>query len=322
MLDLSEEARRLAPLAEEPLESWLTARETDALIGLQDFERAAQKAGKVFKAKFYENLASKLKQPALPARRIKIPVPHILQEHNACVPATLSALTAFWNRRMPQETIIDEICYDGTPNFAQRRWAEANGWFTKEFKVTLEAATALLDRGIPFLLTTTEIESAHSQAVIGYDTIRESLLIRDPSVRHYREHSWKEFFEHYEATGPHGMLLLPAEKADLIEDIHLPESDLYDLHHEINCALAAYDRARAEAALVGLQKAAPNHRLYWMGQRALAHYDENPVLDLEAVSGLQALFPDDDRLLYARVNSICSASQAGSSPRPVSRRNS
>ncbi|MBV8175599.1 MAG: tetratricopeptide repeat protein, partial [Verrucomicrobia bacterium] len=302
MLDLSEEARRLAPLAEKPLESWLTARETDALIGLQDFERAAQKAGKVFKAKFYQNLASKLKQPASPARRIKIPVPHILQEHNACVPATLSALTAFWNRRMPQETIIDEICYDGTPNFAQRRWAEANGWFTKEFKVTLEAATALLDRGIPFLLTTTEIESAHSQAVIGYDTIRESLLIRDPSVRHYREHSWKEFFEHYEATGPHGMLLLPAEKAHLIEDIHLPESDLYDLHHEINCALAAYDRARAEAALVGLQKAAPNHRLYWMGQRALAHYDENPVLDLEAVSGLQALFPDDDRLLYARVN--------------------
>ena len=47
MLDLSEEARRLAPLAEEPVENWLAARETDAFIGLQDFKRAAQKAGKV-----------------------------------------------------------------------------------------------------------------------------------------------------------------------------------------------------------------------------------------------------------------------------------
>ena len=38
-----------------------------------------------------------------------------------------------------------------------------------------------------------------------------------------------------------------------------------------------------------------------MGQHALAHYDENPVLELEAVSGLQALFPDDDRLLALRL---------------------
>ena len=43
----------------------------------------------------------------------------------------------------------------------------------------IESAVALLDRGIPFTLTTAEVTSSHLQVVIGYDSLRRSFWIRD-----------------------------------------------------------------------------------------------------------------------------------------------
>jgi tetratricopeptide (TPR) repeat protein len=236
-LQMLEEARRLAPLADKTLEIFFAMKEADARSGLGDWEGAAVQAEKAGTVNFYAKLALNLRSSIPPGRRVKIAVPYIQQEYNTCAPATLSAITAFWNRPIPQEVLIDDICYDGTTDIAQRRWAQKEGWYVREFKVTWDAATVLLDQGIPFILTTTEIESGHAQAVIGYDTVRRSLLMRDPSVRHHTEADYEEFVKHYEAVGPRGLLVLPQEMASLLAGIQLPESDLYDLHFKINCAL-------------------------------------------------------------------------------------
>ena len=39
------------------------------------------------------------------------------------------------------------MCYDGTPSWQQREWAENNGWFVREFRVTYQSAVELLDQG-------------------------------------------------------------------------------------------------------------------------------------------------------------------------------
>ena len=301
VLELLEEARHLAPFAEKGLKLHFTIKEVDALTGLGEWERAAAKADEVPKIKFYENLTRNLRTTPPPGKRVKLQVPYIRQDYNTCAPATLSAITAFWGRQIPQETLVDAICYDGTTDFAERRWVEQNGWFAREFKVTWEASVALLDLGIPFILSTTEIESGHAQAVMGYDTVRQSLLIRDPNLRHHTEAGYSEFAKHYEPVGPRGLLVLPKDKAHLVAGIDLPESDIYDFYFRLNCALDEFDRPKAEAALQEIEQRWPNHRLYWTGRRVLASYDQNPVLHLEAVDHLRTSYPGDDRLISLRV---------------------
>ena len=65
--------------------------------------------------------------------------------------------------------MVEEICYAGTPEHSERHWAEEHGWATREFRVTWESAVALLDRGVPFTLVTSDPTNAHLEAVIGYD---------------------------------------------------------------------------------------------------------------------------------------------------------
>lgn len=302
LLDAVEDMRAKSPLAEEGLRAWFVARETDALIGLGDFSMAAEKAEEVgAKNDWYKKLSERLRGLTAQGRRVKIDVPHVRQDYNTCAPATLAAVTTFWGRPIAQETLIDEICYDGTPAVAERRWVESNGWFCREFKIDWDIATTLLDLGLPFILTTQEIDSAHAQCLIGYDTVRGTLLIRDPNVRHHTEMSYAEFVKHYAPVGPRGLLVLPPEKASLVAALDFPEAVLCDLVYEIASALEAYDRPRADQALARLAEVAPGHRHYWMACRAMAAYDQNPVLNLEAGDRLRELYPDDDRLIHARV---------------------
>lgn len=301
ILNLLDEAERLSPYAEEGGRSWFSARRTDALLGLGQVPEAVVQARRVTKIKFYENLAHRLENSPRKGQRVKIPVPFIQQDYNTCAPATLSAITTFFGNPIPQDTLIGEVCYDGTFDFVERRWAQKAGWHAQEFKVTWDVAVALLDRGIPFVLSTQEINSGHSQAVIGYDTTRRTLLIRDPGNRHYTEYGYEEFEKHYTPVGPRGFLLLPASHLAATAGITLPEADLYDLNHALNCALDGHDRDRAEELLQQLHQQAPDHRLTWVGRRALAHYDQNPLAHLEAIDGLLKLFPEDDRLIYGRL---------------------
>lgn len=301
ILELLNEAEALSPLADENVRSWFYARRTDASLGLEQRVEAATCARLVTNKPFYVALAERLEKPSLQHRRAKLDVPFVQQNFNTCAPATLSALTAFWGNLIPQDTIIGEICYDGTYDFVERRWAEQAGWYAREFRVTWEVAISLLDRRIPFILTTQGIDMGHSQAIIGYDTVRQTLLLRDPSFRHYNESDYQEFEKHHRATGPRGLLILPSEAKDRISGIDLPEAELYDELYRVNCALRDHDRGKAERLLQGLNRAASHHRITWLARSALAHYDQNPVAHLQAIDGLLSLFPDDDRLLYVRL---------------------
>ncbi len=121
------------------------------------------------------------------SRGVLLSVPFVRQNFQTCVPATLAAICRYWGVEVDHLAAAEEITYRGTPHVKERRWAEKSGFVTKEFTVTWDAAVLLLDRGIPFTLTTAEVTSAHLQAVIGYDRVRKAFWIRDPGERHRRE---------------------------------------------------------------------------------------------------------------------------------------
>jgi len=293
-------ARAMTPLLEPSMRRWFAGREFHHLYGLECFDEAAEAAREAGWEE-QEAMMRKLRAGEATMRRVRLPIPFVQQDHHTCGPASLASICAYWQRAIPQEEIVESICYDGTLDHAERWWAEQTGLLVREFRVTFEAARDLIEAGIPFTLTTREIDHGHLQVVMGYDACRESLLIREPGWRHFREFSWKEFAENYAATGPRGMLLADESKAAILESLALPDAEFYDRLYRVNRALHEHQRAGAEAELALMQEEAPEHLLTLFAERALAEYDRNLPAILQVVEKLQARFPDDPRLIDARL---------------------
>src|SRR5262249_28130188 len=88
---------------------------------------------------------------------------------------------------------------------------------------------------------------------------------------------------------------------DLLDDLELPEAQLYDLNHAMHLALERHDRARAVAHYEAMAAADTGHRLTLLARRMLAAYDDNPHEGLAATDALLSLFPHDQRLHLDRL---------------------
>lgn len=291
------------PLLEARFLKWLAGRRSDAAYECGDVVAAAAWARECGEP-FFMTLAPRLEDPDADVRRVRLDVGFVRQHHQTCAPATLAALARFWNRPADHLEVAEEICYDGTPDHRQRTWAERNGYLAREFTVTWESARALLDRGVPFTLATVETQSAHLQAVIGYDARRGTLLIRDPTMPYSGEAMGKELLERYRSTGPRGMAMVPDEQAALLDGLDLPESSLYDHLHRMQVALHEHDRERAAAAFEALGAEAPGHRLALHARCILAQYDADPAELLAGIEAQLALFPDDVNLRLSQLSCL------------------
>lgn len=299
-----------SPLLEKEVANWLAARRSDMAYFLGDLGRAAAFARQVEvgrrgqKDPFYAPLAERLSQPPADGKRHMLPVGFVRQHYKTCAPATLAALSRFWSMPADHLEIAAAICYDGTPAHSERRWAVEHGFAAREFTVTWNSAVALLERGIPFTMCIVEATFAHLQAVFGYDSVRGTLLVRDPTLRNFMEYGAAWFLKRYEASGPRGMALVPQERAHLLEGLTLPDAELHDDLDGVNRALESHDRPRARAIYETMKQRAPDHRLTWQARRSLAGYDANPAEALIAFEGLLKLYPDDAPLLVGKIQCL------------------
>lgn len=282
---------------------WIMARRVDLLALRGDFAKAADMAEKM-PGEYYEDLSKRMRAPDVRNVRKRLPTEFVLQKHNTCAPATLAAIAMFWKKPITMEQIVDAICYDGTYDHSELTWAQENGFAAREFTVTLEAARQVIDAGMPFVLHTVEIGNGHSQAVVGYDLLRETLLIQDPGEPHYREVEADEFLKTYQLNGPRGLVLVPFDHEEKLEALMLPDSEVYVVYHRLNKALAIYQRDDAQAAMGELEASAPQHRLTLLARLSMANFDANEVEKLQAVEGLLEKFPDDPRLLSWRYEAL------------------
>lgn len=291
----------LALLKDKRAISWLAGRRSDIYSHMGDHGRALEQA-RLSTAPFYKKVAGRLEHAAPDAKRVLLPVGFVRQHHMTCAPATLSALGRFWSKPTDHLGLAEEICYDGTPNHSQRRWALDHGWHVREFSATWESAQALLDAGIPFTLATVHPGSAHLQAVIGYDAARGVLFIRDPYERTHTEFAEKSFFQSYASTGPRGMAMVPAEERARLDAIALPDAKFYDLAYDVQSALLDHARERAAAAIADLVQQAPGHRITLGAQRSLANYDGDRTAILAAIEQLLVQYPDDVNLRLSKTD--------------------
>ncbi|MFN7141801.1 MAG: hypothetical protein ACK4UN_20975, partial [Limisphaerales bacterium] len=127
--------RQNAPLMDKLFEQWLNANSADVEYHCGNFAAAAEFAGKV-DGPFYQKFAVELQKPGAGKNRVELPVGFVRQHHMTCAPATLTALSKFWGKQVEHVALAETICYDGTPAYSERSWAEKNGWVAREFKVT------------------------------------------------------------------------------------------------------------------------------------------------------------------------------------------
>jgi tetratricopeptide (TPR) repeat protein len=242
-------------------------------------------------------------------RRVELAVPFVAQHHDTCAPATMTALSRFWNRSLDQAELAEEISYGGTIPLHQCRWTRNNGWVVRLFTVTWEAACALLDRGVPFELLTQSATSGHAQAVCGYDAVQQMLLIRDPNFRHVLSAAAESLLQGQRANGPTGLVLVPNDKAAILDGLELPDVRLHQNQEKFWEALEKHQRQEAQLVLASMEGEASEHWLTLRTGLALARYDGDTPLALEYLEKLLKQFPDDPRLLMEKLAGLAEQDQ-------------
>ncbi|WP_394827876.1 tetratricopeptide repeat protein [Pendulispora albinea] len=235
-------------------------------------------------------------------------VPFVKQHHLTCAPATLTALCSFFARLAEHVEVADRICYAGTPAHAERAWAEEQGFAAREFTLTWDSARALLDRGLPFVVSTFVPGSGHAQAVMGYDARDRSLVLRDPTLPLPIHVDAEGFLREYRHSGPRAMVLVPEGERQRLDGLALPDVDLYDELHVVERALSKHDRATALGSCARLREAAPEHRIARAARRAIASYDGNVADVMALAEEALGLDPTND---LARLDAIAASSALG-----------
>ncbi|MEL6898755.1 MAG: C39 family peptidase, partial [Planctomycetota bacterium] len=243
---------------------WFAARRADAAYYCGDHAAAASFA-KETDSPFYKKLAERIEDDQFQGSRKVLDVHFVRQHHMTCAPATLAALSKYWDHPAEHLDVVEEICYDGTPAYSERRWANQQGFITREFRVTMESAKALIQRGVPFTLTTIDPGNGHLQGAIGYDTHRDSLILREPGERHFNEFAFEEVMPRYRSTGPRGMAFVPKERSDLLDDLTLPDEEFFDDMFAIELALEAHKREDAAQRIQKMRDADEDHFLNSLG---------------------------------------------------------
>lgn len=290
-LAVCEELDTLLPIKRRHEQAWLLGRKVDTLCQLRRYDEACELAEE-FDSPFFTKVLQNLREAGPQSRRNVLPVTFIRQHHNTCGPATMSAICHYHGSEVDQQAIIDSIWYDGTYDVDERQWCLEHDWQVTEFRLDWDSTRALIDAGFPIAVTTVEPDSAHLQAVIGYDEFRGTLLIRDPYERNEQEFLAEEFFQGYEVYGPRALLIYPPQKAALPATIDLPEREQYDAFFNLQLALKKHQRAEAMHALHEMESRWPESRMTLLARRRLGYYDGDAAYILHAVQQLLERYPD------------------------------
>lgn len=290
----------LSPCLEPELWEQLQAQRADVAYLKGDYSAAMGYANQCV-TPVQRQFAARLEQGVSTGHRVILPIEAVRQPQLTGAPAILAAISQYY--KIPAQP-LSQLRQAGASAYQQRQWAQKSGFAVREFRVTWESAVELLKRKIAFTLELVEPGKSSLQAVIGYDSVRHTLLVRDAAARHYRELDARKLLDRYRGCGPRGMALLPAQHAKHLDSLSLTEAEHYDQLYALQDALAQQDRTRANEIYQTLQHRFGTHRLTWQAKLALASYDGDHKQKLACYEKLAELFPEDDYLKLEKVRGL------------------
>ncbi len=296
----------LAPLADDQLRPTIAGR-----LAQDRWRRGDRVGARTLSVNADPKLHERLMAASDQSQRRVLAVPIVLQDHATCGPATLASLLAFHGLPGGQDEVRDAIWWIGTSDWKERSWCVKRGLVVREFTVTWETLCALIDRGLPFAVTTRESASAHLQAVAGYDSGLGTIILRDPGSWYRREVAWKEWYARYEQVPLRGLIVAPDARRDELLGLDLTDAILWDLRFNLLESLGQHDRLRSAQALADMERQAPDHPLTLEAQQRIAAYDGDHETRLTAARRQAAAFPNDARLALAVLSCLWSLDRHG-----------
>ncbi|MCS6865662.1 MAG: hypothetical protein RMJ56_06475 [Gemmataceae bacterium] len=295
----------LSPLLEPEVAKWLAARRAESAYFLGHYAEAAVQARAV-KDKFYDQFSERLESlaqgqlapPPSPPRPVALEFPPPPE-----VATVYELLARYWKTPLPMAPDSPPPL-DGLPDAAERHQAEAAGWVAREFTLSLEAAVALLDRRLPFIITLVEAGFSQPRLCVGADAIRGTVSIVDGLERRPVDVPAGSLIERFAAFGPRAMVLVPATAAASLDGLTLTEADLREALYAVQKPLLTHDRPAAETALRVMQNRFPNHVLTTFAALAIARYDAHPYRLLALYNELLTKFPHESTWLLAKANML------------------
>ena len=213
-------------------------------------------------------------------RRVVLPVPFVRQDHMTCSPATMASLLRTFGQPIDQREIAGQITYDGTASHDELVWAQQRGLVARTFEFEPGVARTLLDRGLPFAVTTRFETSGHRQAVVGYDGVFDSFVLRDPTGNFRREVP-VDWLHRITARGGSCMLLLPAEVAAARPTPPLPLERETMAWLQVQIDWRHHRHADADRRLAELDSLPPGPLRFEVRTRTAAHRgDRRTALEL------------------------------------------
>jgi len=260
-------------------------------MGDLDSARAhAKKSG----AKASELLQA-LQDPTLDWKRLEVPFQR--QSHLTCAPASVAAILGYFDQAIDQSEIAAQITYDGTHDRDLRAWLEEAGFVARFFTPTQGIARKLIDRGLPFSISTRAIRAGHRTTVIGYDAWQDSLLVLDPGGRYLHEFAEDDYLKQVQVRGGVGLLVLPESLAQQHASLELAQEAEHQVLMDLGIAIDHNDVKKVEE-LEAQILSWPQMQLRWQCEQSLAWFRNQPEAGVRAARSAYEKDRDDACAAY------------------------
>ncbi len=292
----------LAPLADRDTRRHFALTRLDIAEMSDDregIERWTAEARSPFHRKMLENLRANPQ-----GKRIRLPFRRAIQKHNACLPTSLSSALAVQDIQIDPDTMVADITFGGTWEWAAAEWLEKRGLAVRFFAVSSQVAARLIQNGIAFVITLEGDSSAHAVAAVGLDEAAGTLIIHDPQSFRTTEYLLESIGKGHSPLGPLGTVVVPHEKAAFVDQL-LPEDDAGPsaLSQQHSRARFLYGPQAAALIAEDLASRYPHHPVTAQVQASQALLEGKTA---KALVGYQKLASDYPNAAFVRSNLLAS----------------
>ncbi len=299
---VAERLESLAPLADRDTRRNFALTRLDIAEMSDDregIERWTAEARSPFHRKMLENIRANPQ-----GKRIRLPFRRAIQKHNACLPTSLSSALAVQDIQINPDTMVADITFGGTWEWAAAEWLEKRGLVVRFFAVSPQVAERLIQNGIAFVITLEGDSSAHAVAAVGLDEAAGTLIIHDPSSFRTTEYLLESIGKGHSPLGPLGMVVVPHKKAAFVDQL-LPEGDVgpFALSQQHSRARFLYGPQAAAPIAEDLASRYPHHPVTAQVQASQALLEGQTA---KALVGYQKLASDYPNAAFVRSNLLAS----------------
>lgn len=241
---------------------------------------------------------------------IKLSINPIVQKSNYCVPASFEMLFSYFGKNETQDDIAEHI-FDvtGSKLSASAEYLEKEGFAYRFFTGDKERYKALLQQGIPIILSVDFEASSHVQVMIGIDERFGFYLVQDPNFLDTMYVPYGEFQKLAVNTNFLSIAAVPIEREAEIEFLPMDEHLYYKKLHSLS-EMVEEDIMKNEPAMADFLSSSMNEPYTLIYTLKFFSGDKHKEFIIKCSEKLLAIFPESDFFklyaaqAYIRLNEI------------------